>query len=107
MSSPHDAPFLQRRSANFEALTPITFLDRTAEVHPSRVAVVHGPLRRTYAELRERCLRLADALTRRGVKRGDTVAVLCPNIPEGIEAHYGVPMAGAVSRIRTFDNASL
>ena len=84
--SAHNAAFLQRRSANFEALTPITFLDRAAEVHPDRVAVVHGSLRRSYKEFRGRCLRLSDALGRRGIRRGDTVAVLCPNIPEGLEA---------------------
>lgn len=92
----HDAPFLHRRPANFEPLTPITFLDRTTEVHPNHVAVVHGPLRRTYRDLRARCLRLSDALVHRGVGRGDAVAVLAPNVPEVIEAHYGVPMAGGV-----------
>jgi fatty-acyl-CoA synthase len=80
-----DPPYLQRRAANFEALTPITFLDRATEVYPDRTAVVHGSLRRSYRELHTRCLRLADALRRRGIQRGETVAVLSPNIPEGIE----------------------
>lgn len=96
MQNAHDASFLARRPVNFEALTPISFLERAAEVHPHRTAVVHGPLRRTYEELRARCLRLSDALKKRGFGRGDTVAVLAPNIPEGVEAAYGVPMSGCV-----------
>ena len=87
---------LERCAANHQPLTPLLFLERAAQVFPDHVAVVHGALRRPYRDLRERCVRLASALTRRGIGRGDTVAALLPNIPEMLECHYGVPMAGAV-----------
>ncbi|MFN3688961.1 acyl-CoA synthetase [Salinarimonas sp.] len=87
---------LDRNRANFQPLTPLLFLERAAEVHPDHVAVIHGGLRRTYRELYARARRLAGALARRGIGRGDTVAAMLPNIPEMIEAHYGVPMTGAV-----------
>jgi fatty-acyl-CoA synthase len=93
-ASDYDA--LPRTPANHQPLTPLLFLERTATTFPDHVAVVHGPVRRKYRELRARCVALADALARRGVVRGDTVAVLLPNIPEMLECHYGVPMAGAV-----------
>ncbi|MGY8963404.1 MAG: acyl-CoA synthetase [Rhodospirillales bacterium] len=87
---------LDQSSANHEPLSPISFLRRAAEVYPDRVAVVHGPVRYTYAELYQRCRRLASALTNLGIVAGDTVAVLAPNIPAHLEAHFGVPMTGAV-----------
>ena len=87
---------LERNPANHQPLTPLLFLERAAEVFPHHLAVVHGPLRRDYRMLRERCVRLASALSRRGIGRGDTVAALLPNIPAMLECHYGVPMAGAV-----------
>ena len=87
---------LDQSSANHEPLSPVSFLRRAAEVYPDRVAVVHGPVRYTYAELYKRCRRLASALTNLGVVAGDTVAVLAPNIPAHLEAHFGVPMTGAV-----------
>jgi fatty-acyl-CoA synthase len=87
---------LARGSANHQPLTPLLFLERAAQVFPDHLAVVHGATRRRYRDLRDRCVRLADALTRRGMGRGDTVAALLPNIPEMLECHYGVPMAGAV-----------
>jgi fatty-acyl-CoA synthase len=87
---------LGRNPANFQPLTPLLFLERAAAVFPDHVAVVHGALRRPYRALRERCVRLASALAARGIGRGDTVAALLPNIPEMVECHYGVPMAGAV-----------
>jgi len=87
---------LDRNPANFQPLTPLLFLERAAAVFPEHVAVVHGALCRPYRELRDRCVRLASALTARGIGRGDTVAALLPNIPEMLECHYGVPMAGAV-----------
>ncbi|MGG5888377.1 acyl-CoA synthetase [Falsiroseomonas sp. HC035] len=93
-ASDYDA--LPRTPANHQPLTPLLFLERTATTFPDHVAVVHGQVRRKYRELRARCVALADALARRGVVRGDTVAVLLPNIPEMLECHYGVPMAGAV-----------
>ena len=87
---------LDRNPANFQPLTPLLFLERAAQVHPDHVAVIHGSLRRTYRELYARARRLASALSRRGIGRGDTVAAMLPNIPQMIEAHYGVPMTGAV-----------
>ncbi len=87
---------LERTEANFRPLTPLTFLDRAADTYPERIAVRHGALRRTYRELRERCHRLAAGLAALGVGPGDSVAVMAPNIPALLEAHYGVPLAGAV-----------
>jgi len=87
---------LGRNPANFAALTPLSFLDRAAAVHPDKPAVVHGSRHYTYATFLARCRRLASALAGRGVGPGDTVAVMAPNVPALLEAHYGVPMAGAV-----------
>ena len=87
---------LEKNAANFVPLTPIGFLLRSAAVYPNRPAVVHGERRYTWRETLERCRRLASALAARGVGRGDTVAVMAPNVPEAFEAHFGVPMAGAV-----------
>jgi fatty-acyl-CoA synthase len=87
---------LDRCEANHVPLTPLGFLDRAALAHPERVAVVHGDLSRTWAQTRERCHRLASALVIRGVQPGDTVSVLAPNTPAMLEAHFGVPLAGAV-----------
>jgi fatty-acyl-CoA synthase len=80
----------------FESLTPVRFLDRAADVYGERVAVVDGDRRWTYAEFRRRCLRLAGALRARGIAPGDRVAILAPNTHLLLEAHYGVPYAGAV-----------
>src|SRR5256886_12993815 len=93
--SPYDAPHLARNPANFTALTPLGFLARAAAVYPDKLAVIDGARRFTYREFYERCRRFADALRRRGIGPGDTVAVLAPNVPALLEAHYGVPMAGA------------
>ena len=87
---------LDKRSANFVPLSPIGFLERSAMVYPGKTAVVHGPRRTTYAELYARCRRLAGALAGRGVGAGDTVSLMAPNVPEMLEAHFGVPMCGAV-----------
>ena len=87
---------LDRNAANYAALTPLTFLDRAAAVYPERPAVIHGERRYTWLETDARCRRLASALGRRGIGRGDTVAVTAPNVPALYEAHFGVPMAGAV-----------
>ena len=94
-TTPYDTD-LDRNPANFQPLTPLTFLERAAAVHPDRIAVIHGPLRRSYRDLDARARRLASALRRRGIGRGDTVAVMLPNTPAMLECHYGVPMAGAV-----------
>src|SRR3954454_16406512 len=77
-------------------LDPVTFLRRSAATYPDRVAVVDGELRRTYAALQERVNRLASALRARGVRHLDRVAALCPNVPELLELHFGVPAAGGV-----------
>ncbi len=87
---------LERNPANHAPLTPLTFLERTAAVYPDHPAVVHGATRLSYAEFDRRCRRLAAALAGLGVTPGRTVAVMAPNIPPMLEAHYGVPMAGAV-----------
>ena len=87
---------LPRNAANFAAMSPLSFIERTAEVYPLRLAVVHGSLRRNWGELYGRCRQLASALQRHGVGRGDTVAVMLPNTPPMVEAHFGIPMAGAV-----------
>jgi fatty-acyl-CoA synthase len=83
-------------AANVATLTPISFLRRSAEIHPDRVAVVHGDRRITYREFRERAARLASALARRGIRAGRTVSVMLPNVPAMLDAHFGVPMLGAV-----------
>ncbi len=86
---------LAQNPANYVPLTPLTFLERTASVYPDHTAVIHGQVRRTWSETAERCNRLASALSRRGIGKGDTVAAMLPNIPEMFEAHFGVPMTGA------------
>jgi fatty-acyl-CoA synthase len=95
-SGSHDGGELGRNRANFAALSPLGFLARAAQVFPDHPAVIHGPLRRSWAETDARCRRLASALIARGIGPGDTVAVMAPNTPPMFEAHYGVPMAGAV-----------
>ena len=92
----YDAPHLARNPANFTALTPLGFLARAAAVYPDKLAIVDGARRFTYHEFYERCRRFADALRRRGIGTGDTVSVLAPNVPALLEAHYAVPMPGAV-----------
>ncbi|MFN3618421.1 MAG: acyl-CoA synthetase [Aquabacterium sp.] len=87
---------LPRNPANHLAMSPLSFLERSALVHPQRLAVVHGPLRQTWAQTYARCRQLADALQQRGIGLGDTVAVMLPNTPPMVEAHFGIPMAGAV-----------
>ncbi len=87
---------LGRTAANFAPLTPVGFLPRAASIHPDRVAVIHGARRITYREFHARARRLAGALARRGVGPGDTVAAMLPNVPAMLDAHFGVPMLGAV-----------
>jgi fatty-acyl-CoA synthase len=95
VSNPFDDR-LGKNPANFVALSPLSFLARSAEVYPDKVALVHGTLRQTWAQTYARCCRLASALARSGIEVGDTVAVLAPNTPAMYEAHFGVPMSGAV-----------
>ncbi len=87
---------LEANAANYAALTPLAFLDWSADVYPDRLAVVHGSRRFTWAQTRERCRRLAAALAAHEIGRGDTVSVVAANTPEMVEAHFGVPMTGAV-----------
>jgi fatty-acyl-CoA synthase len=87
---------LDRNPANFQPLTPLSFLERAAAVFPDRTAIIHGGLRRSYAAFYARARRLASALARRGIARGDTVSVLLANTPAMLECHYGVPMSAAV-----------
>jgi fatty-acyl-CoA synthase len=93
--TPYDID-LDRNPANFQPLTPLTFLERAAAVFSDHTAIIHGPLRRSYAEFYARARQLASSLTRRGIKRGDTVSVLLANTPAMLECHYGVPMTAAV-----------
>jgi fatty-acyl-CoA synthase len=87
---------LDRNPANYVALSPLSFLARAAEVYPAKPAVVHGDRCLAWEEVYARSRRLASALSRRGIGVGDTVAVMAPNVPAMFEAHYGIPMAGAV-----------
>ncbi|MBV8798599.1 MAG: acyl-CoA synthetase [Alphaproteobacteria bacterium] len=93
--SPYDHG-LERTPANYQPLTPLTFLERAAAVFPERVAIIHGTTRHTYAEFYGRARRFASALAKRGIGRGDTVAVMLANTPPMLESHYAVPMTGAV-----------
>jgi fatty-acyl-CoA synthase len=99
MMAPESNPYeigLDKNPANYMPLTPIVFLVRSASVYPDRLAVAYGARRYRWREALERCRRLASALGAHGVGRGDTVALMAPNLPEAFEAHFGVPMAGAV-----------
>ena len=93
--TPYDAD-LERNPANFQPLTPLAFLERAAAVFPDHTAVIHGARKWSYAEFYARARRLASALAKSGIKRGDTVSVMLANTPAMLEAHYGVPMTGAV-----------
>src|SRR5213082_1494931 len=87
---------LGKNAANYVPLSPIGFLTRSAAVYPNRISVIHGARRYTWGDSLERCRRLASALAKRGIGRGDTVAVMAPNVPALLEAHYAVPALGAV-----------
>jgi len=87
---------LGRNPANFVALSPLSFLERTAAVYPDRVALIYGLRRQTWARTYERCRRLGSALAARDLGKGDTVAAMLPNVPAMFEAHFGVAMCGAV-----------
>ncbi len=94
-SSPYETD-LDKVGANYQPLSPVGLIERSASVYPDRVSVVHGSTRYTYRESYARCRRLGSALKRRGIGVGDTVAVVAPNVPAIYEAHFGVPMIGAV-----------
>ncbi|HEX4042733.1 MAG TPA: acyl-CoA synthetase [Xanthobacteraceae bacterium] len=95
MATPDDSG-LPRNPANFQPLTPLSFLARAAEVYPEQTAIIHGKRSWSYREFYARARRLASALVKHGIKRGDTVSVVLPNVPAMLEAHYGVAMAGAI-----------
>src|SRR5262245_65931822 len=90
------AQHLDKCAANFQPLSPLSFLERAAAICPQRIAVIHGGRQDTYAEFYRRTRRLASALSRRGIGRGDSVSVMLANAPPMLEAHHGVPMTGAV-----------
>src|SRR5262245_3549508 len=87
---------LPRNEANFAPISPLSFIARAAEIYPQQLAVVHGGLRRTWAQVYARCRQPASSLAAHGVGKGDTVAVMLPNTPPMVEAHFGIPMCGAV-----------
>ena len=94
-SNPYDVG-LDRNPANFVALSPLSFLERSARVYPDRAALIHGARRQTWTQTYARCRRLGSALAVRGIGKGDTVAAMLPNVPAMFEAHFGVAMSGAV-----------
>jgi len=105
--TPYDVD-LGRTPANHQPLTPITLLERAAMVFPDATAIIHGPLRRDYRSFWARSKRLASALARRGIGRGDTVSVLLANTPAMLECHYGVPMtAGVLNTLNTRLDAAI
>jgi len=93
--SPYDQD-LERNAANYAPLTPLSLIARTAYTYPQRTSVIHGDRRNTWAETYTRSRRLASALVRAGIGKGDTVAVMAANTPEMVELHFGVPMTGGV-----------
>jgi len=95
MSNPYETN-LDRNPANYQPLTPLTYLERAAAVFPDHVAIIHGMIRVTYAEFYRRSLQLASALAKRGIGKGDTVSVMLSNTPPMLECHFGVPMTKAV-----------
>jgi len=105
--TPYDTD-LDRNPANFQPLTPLGFLERAAAVFPAHTAVIHGPLKRSYAEFYARTRRLASTLAKRGIKRGDSVSVLLANTPAMLECHYGVPMTqGVLNTLNTRLDAAI
>jgi len=95
MPSPYESG-LDKNTANYTALTPVSFLAKAAYVYPERIAVIHGDVRRDWRETYARCRRLASALEKRGIRRGETVATMLPNVPAMMELHFGPAMIGAV-----------
>jgi len=88
--------YLEPNPANYVALNPISFLERSASVYPNKIATINGAIRRNWAQVHQRCCRFASALNKRGIGKGDTVSIIAPNISEHFEAHFAVPMSGAV-----------
>lgn len=96
MGNGHEGGDMNKNKANYTPLTPVSFLRRAALVYPDKVAIIHGKVTYTYFEFYERVCRLASALEGRGICPGDVVAIMAPNTPAMLEAHYAVPMLGAV-----------
>ncbi len=95
----HHNPYqlgLEKNAANFVALSPVSYIERTAKVYPNQLSAIYGTRRQTWGQTYARCRQLAHALAGRGIGEGDTVAVMLPNVPAMMEVHFGVPMAGAV-----------
>ncbi|MDX1738953.1 MAG: AMP-binding protein, partial [Alphaproteobacteria bacterium] len=95
MTNPYNID-LDRNPANYQPLTPLTFLERAASVFPKHIAIVHGQTKTSYADFYRRSRQLASSLTQKGIGRGHTVSAMLANTPAMLECHYGVPMAGAV-----------
>ena len=89
-------PKLEKNNANYTALTPISFLLRTANIWPEKIAWVHGSQKATYEELLLRCIKISDGLKLKGIKEGDTIAAILPNVPSMIECHFSIMMAGGI-----------
>src|SRR5688572_6991022 len=107
MTTPYETD-LDRNPANFQPLTPLTFLERAGSVFPAHTAIIHGKLKRNYAEFYTRSRQLASALDKHGIKRGDTVSVLLANTPAMLECHYGVPMTqGVLNTLNTRLDAAI
>lgn len=87
---------LDKNPANYASLSPVSFLKRAATVYPDKIAMIHGDRRITYREFKDRVSRFASALKKRGIEKGDTVSLFAPNVPAMLEAHYAVPLVGAV-----------
>src|SRR5580765_1679003 len=105
--TPYDID-LDRNPANYQPLTPLGFLERAAAVFPNHLAIIHGALRRSYREFYTRSRRLASALAKRGIKRGDTVSAFLANTPAMLECHYGVPMCqGVLNTLNTRLDAAI
>src|SRR5262249_9936741 len=99
---------LDRNPANYQPLTPLGFLERAASVFPDHIAIIHGPMRRNYADFYARTRSLASALSKRGIKRGDTVSVFLTNTPAMLECHYWVPMCqGVLNTLNTRLDAAI
>ena len=88
--------YLDKNIANYTALSPISFLERAAFVYPEKLATINGDVRRNWGEVYDRCRLIASALNKRGYGKGDTISILAPNINEHFEAHFAIPMSGAV-----------
>ncbi|MDG2312569.1 MAG: acyl-CoA synthetase [Alphaproteobacteria bacterium] len=95
MNNPYEAD-MEKNAANFTSLSPLSFIKRTAAAYPSKPAVIHGQIKRNWAQTYTRMKQLASALSEKGIGIGDCVAIIAPNIPEMIEAHFGIPMTGGI-----------